>query len=141
MNPIHVHITEDDIEFGEQQNDMRCAGVLGIKAADPEIERVRVRRDYITFSHRGDDMRRKVPTPRPMVRFIDAFDPEGGKATAKPISFTLDPAQAVKTWPVEHEGGSDRLKRQAGRPRALGTGKKTSYRPPRLVGDDPANDV
>jgi hypothetical protein len=130
MKPIHVHMTDEDVEFGEQQNDMRCAGVLGIKAADPEIERVRVRRDYVTFSHRGDDLRRKVPTPRALARFIDQFDPEGGKAKVKPISFTIDPEQAVKTWPVEHEGGPARLKRQAARPRTKGTGKPVSHRPP-----------
>jgi hypothetical protein len=129
MNPIHVHLTDDQIEYGVQQNNARCAGVLAIKAADPEIERVRVTRDTITFSHRGDDMRYTVKTPRAMVRFVDNFDAEDGKLRCRPVSFTLDPSAAITARPRLHEGGPDRMIREATRrPRAAGTVRQSSRR-------------
>ena len=130
MNPIHVHITADQIQYGVQQNNGRCAAVLALKAADPEIERVRVTRETITFSHRGDDMRYTIRTPRPVARFVDDFDPEDGKAKARPVSFTVDPTTAIKRRPMLHEGGPDRMIREAVRPRAARTTEPRSRRRP-----------
>lgn len=131
MKAITVHITSEDIEFGRQRSNSRCAAVLALKAADPEIERVTVTRETITFSHRGDEQRYTVATPRRLARFIDKFDPEQGKDDVEPTTFTVDPAQALKVRPVQHAtDGAERMKRQAGRPHAPGTGTPLSHRPP-----------
>ncbi len=136
MKPVTVHVTADDIAFGEQNNNARCAAVLALKAADPEIERVTVTREKIVFSHRGDELRYTITAPRTLTRFVDAFDTTTAKAAVKPVSFTVDPAQAVKVQPVQHAlDGADRLKKQAGRPHAPGTRKPLSHRPPVQVAD------
>lgn len=128
MNPIHVHPTDDDVAFGLRQSNSRCALVLAIKSACPEAERIIVTRERITFSVRGDDMRYAWKTPRAGARFIDAFDGDESQAVTARPTFTLDPAQAIRAWPVEHQGGPDRMKRQAGRPRK--GSRRASYRPP-----------
>ena len=130
MKPITVHITEDDIAFGQQRNNARCAAVLAIKAADPEIERVIVTRDKITFSHRGDEQRYTLPAPRRLARFVDKFDTDDGPAQVAPMTFIVDPAQAVKVKPMQHAtNGAERLKHRAEREPGTGRGR-VSYRPP-----------
>lgn len=128
MRAITVHITQEDIDYGQQQNNGRCAAVLALKAADPEIERVTVTRDEIRFSHRGDETRYTIRSPRSLARFVDAFDPPEGKREVRPIAFTIDPETAINRRPISHENGPDRMMREAGRPR-ITTGRHTSERP------------
>jgi hypothetical protein len=130
MRPTSVHITQEHIDFGRQQNNASCAIALALKEADPEIERVVVTEEYITFSYRGDDMRYRLTTPNAQKNFIRKFDPEGGRQRVRPQTFTVDTERAVKAWPVQHAtSGASRMMRQAGRPHAPGTGKPSSHRP------------
>lgn len=81
-NPVHVSVTQDDIDMGETHSCLNCPIALAMKRALPlDATFVHVRATYVSTDWHN------APLPACAVEFIKKFD--FGRAKVEPFEFNL----------------------------------------------------